>query len=156
MSWILTDFGVVRVDDQDDDLLHAHHWGCSTNGYAKHQEGGRRRARKSTYLHKLIGERMGHAYDQLMDHINGDRLDCRRANLRPATKVTNGYNAKLSDRNKSGVKGVCWAPRERMWRVYIVVEKRQISGGYFRSLEDAKAKAEQMRRELHGEFARFV
>jgi hypothetical protein len=48
-------------------------------------------------MHRLIAERMGISLLNEVDHINGDRLDNRRCNLRPATGSQNTYNRQKYD-----------------------------------------------------------
>ncbi len=45
-----------------------------------------------------------------VDHINGDTLDNRRENLRPATHQQNTWNRKLATNNTTGFKGVYRTP----------------------------------------------
>lgn len=56
---------------------------------------------RTIYLHKVIA-----GSDALNDHANGDSLDCRRANLRPASRLENGQNKKRRSDNTSGYIGV--------------------------------------------------
>lgn len=71
---------VAQIDDEDADLVLAHRWKLTAKGYAQREQrvdGGWRSVR----MHRLI---LGLAPGDLRqgDHINGDRLDNRRANLR--------------------------------------------------------------------------
>lgn len=84
-----------------------------------------------------IGFAIVHGYlPEFIDHINGDKTDNRIANLRPATKRTNGQNAKRQSNNTSGRVGVSWNKRRRQWHAYIYVGK-QIHLGWFASYEEA-------------------
>jgi hypothetical protein len=60
-----------------------------------------------------------------IDHINGNGLDNRLANLRSVPQSVNTKNMRLSKRNKSGVIGVAWIPRLKKW------EAKLSSGGKF-------------------------
>lgn len=84
-----------------------------------------------------------------IDHINGVRSDNRIANLRVATPSQNNQNMKKRIDNKSGAVGVCWHPRTKRWRATIVVNKKQISLGYFRD-KDAAIVARQAASVEHG------
>ena len=75
----------------------------------------------------------------LVGHKNGIRSDNRLSNLRPSTRSQSLLNAKLARNNSSGVKGVCWSPRDRKWRAVIVVGGRQRWLGEFVNMDDAAA-----------------
>lgn len=90
-----------------------------------------------------------------IDHINGNGLDNRIANLRLATPSQNRANSRLDARNTSGAKGVSWNSRELKWQVFIGIEGKNKSLGLF---SDKEAAAEAYRRAAtarHGAFARL-
>lgn len=75
----------------------------------------------------------------LVDHINGDGLDNRRANMRPATPAQNQQNARGRSDNASGLKGVRRLPSGR-WAAHIKAHGRRYHLGVFdTSLEAAMA-----------------
>lgn len=91
----------------------------------------------------------------LTDHINGDGLDNRRANLRPATKEQNGRNAALSRRNTSGFKGVTRSGTKGRWVALIGTgQGRQARLGTFDSAEEAARAYDAAALALWGEYAR--
>jgi hypothetical protein len=97
-AWIeLGDGKFTLVDAADVADVSGHTWSFSS-GYAKAGIGRRPRA-----LHLLLlrGDR-----DHEVDHINGNKLDNRRSNLRLATKQQNGVNRGPTKRSKTGFKGV--------------------------------------------------
>ncbi len=90
----------------------------------------------------------------VVDHINHDGMDNRRANLRPATYSQNLYHRK----NRSGAKyskykGVSWKKHNRKWEARIGFEKKEIHLGYFRSEIDAARAYDRAAKKYHGEFA---
>ena len=89
-----------------------------------------------------------------VDHVNGDGLDNRRANLRPASTAQNARNRSRPSTNRSGFKGVSWVRDRGHWRAGIKVDGRSLNLGSFADpVEAAKAYDEAARR-LHGKFAR--
>ena len=89
-----------------------------------------------------------------IDHINGDRGDNRIANLREATRSQNNANKAASPKNRSGFKGVNYAPHVKLWRARIGVDGRSIHLGHFKTREEANAAYAVAAREHFGEFGR--
>lgn len=102
------------------------------------------RDRKTIYLHREILKT-----DGLVDHVNGDPLDNRRANLRPATPRQNAANRKGS--NRSLPKGVS-ITRGRI-RAIIVADGRHRFLGYFKTVEAADAAYRDAAKAMHGAYA---
>lgn len=90
----------------------------------------------------------------MIDHINGDKLDNRIENLRPADDFTNQFNSKINVRNSSGVKGVVWCKDRDKWKVQIQKNKKTHFFGYFDNIEEAEICMKNARKTLHGEFSR--
>src|SRR5690606_8884630 len=90
---------------------------------------------------------------RVSDHINGDKLDNRRENLRICTQAENARNLKPTS-GRSMPKGVCWAPDRRRFRARIVVNYHIIQLGSFRTETEADAAYKAAAVEYFGEFAR--
>lgn len=93
------------------------------------------------------------------DHINGNRLDNRRKNLRICTRAQNNMNMRnFRSRKKlkkaSQYKGVYWngGPKAR-WSAEIRHEGTQIHLGYFKHEKDAAKKYDEAAIKLFGPFA---
>lgn len=97
------------VDDADyDALIVMGRWHANASGYAILYIQDSDSKRQIRYLHRMVMARvLGHAVGEMqVDHINADRLDCRRKNLRLASASQN-QAAKASQANSSsGQKGV--------------------------------------------------
>lgn len=89
-----------------------------------------------------------------IDHVNGNRLDNRWANLRLATQKQNSANQGIRTNNISGVKGVSWEARTKKWRAQIMVDGRAKYIGSYHTIEEAAAARRTAELELHGDFAR--
>jgi len=95
---------------------------------------------KQTMSHKVAFLWMtGRFPVEEVDHQNGNGRDNRWTNLREVTRLENNKNRRRYSNNKSGQTGVCWAKREKRWRVSISVSKQPIILGYFISKEKAIA-----------------
>lgn len=88
-----------------------------------------------------------------VDHINGNPLDNRWANLRCATKAQNEHNTGLRSNNKSGVKGVSWDKSRGRWFASITVNGKERALGRFDDIEEATKARRAAEAEHHGVFA---
>jgi hypothetical protein len=74
-----------------------------------------------------------------VDHINGDTLDNRQANLRKATTSQNGQNRKgAASHSKTGVRGV-FLLKEGGYRAEVIVNGERAYSTRFKSLAEAEA-----------------
>jgi len=89
-----------------------------------------------------------------IDHKNGNGLDCRRLNLRPATRTQNNAN-RLKCGGSSRFKGVTWDRARSKWKALIQINGIVINLGRFRSEVNAAQAYNFAADELFGEFARF-
>lgn len=91
---------------------------------------------------KMHKEVMRGIKGEVIDHINRNKLDNRRENLRVTTFSMNCYNQNLVG-GKSGVVGVY--ERNGRWRAGITINGKNIHLGYFDTMSeaiDARKKAE--------------
>lgn len=105
------------------------------------------------YLHRTL---LNAPRNLVVDHINGDRSDNRKENLRLCTSQQNSQNAKPHKDNKySNHKGVSYlksGKRKKPWRVRIHVNRREVGCGYFETEEEAIQVANEMQEKYHKEF----
>lgn len=88
-----------------------------------------------------------------IDHINGDRLDNRFANLREATVFQSAHNRRGDRGSKSGIKGVYPRRNGRAWEVWIMRRGKHHYLGQFPTPDEARRTYEKAALRLHGEFA---
>lgn len=99
-------------------------------GYAKTGWGN-----KSAFMHRML---FNPPIGLLVDHINGDKLDNRKENIRFCTKSQNAMNSVINWGHTScKIKGVSFDKKVSKYRSYIKINQKQISGGYFKKEEDA-------------------
>lgn len=108
---------------------------------------------KHVMVHRLIWLYHFGSLPEFLDHIDGDRLNNRIENLRPATRAQNNQNARLRKDNKTGQKGVRWREDQQKWHATIKADKKQYHLGYFKDFEDAKNAYLIAAQHLHGKFA---
>lgn len=89
------------------------------------------------------------------DHINGDGLDNRRANLRPASHALNCANQRLRVNNASGFKGVHLVVRSGRWRAQLGKDGARVHLGCYETAEEAARAYDVAALAAWGEFARL-
>ncbi len=105
--------------------------------------------RKLMFHRMVLGLTYGDG--KIADHINRNRLDCRRANLRVTDKAGNARNSGRKKNNTSGYKGVYPHPGSRL-RPWVAQVGRTYLG-CFETAELAAQAYDVKAKELYGEFA---
>ena len=132
------------VDDADYELLKHYKW-CCASGYAmrgsKLSDGG---YGKLIQMHREIMETPKGLFT---DHIDGDKLNNRKENLRIVNSSQNAMNS-IKKGSSSKYKGVSFFKRTKRWTAQICPNGQKIHLGYFNTeLEASKAykvKAEEL------------
>ena len=90
-------------------------------------------------IHKLTAEAflLNPENKKCVDHIDNNKQNNKPINLRFATSQENGQNAKLSSKNTSGAKGVCWNKKDNRWTAQITINRKRINLGSFINKDDA-------------------
>lgn len=137
-------------DLEDYDRICGICWHINPRGYVigRNQETG-----KNVGLHAYI---MGLPNDFLVDHAGGKptRNDCRKGNLRLATREENAHNQDLHSNNTSGVTGVYWLKREQKWSAEIYINGKKKNLGRFKEFDDAVKKRKEAEEIYFGKFSR--
>ena len=104
-------------------------------------------------LHRLLTEAPGH---RVVDHISGDTMDNRLANLRICTHKQNARNMIHSRKGSSSFRGVC--RRRNKWQAQLHTghpNDRVITVGFFSTEIEAAMAWDRAAIEHFGEFARL-
>lgn len=90
--------------------------------------------------------------ERAIDHIDGDGLNNRLANLRLATNSENLANARIRCDNKTGLKGVRLRLDTGKFEAAVRLRGKRLRRSDFLTAEEAAAWRTRKARELHGEF----
>ena len=131
----LTQNKVTQVDDEDYKHLSRYKW-CFANGYAvRANQRVNGKIQKKLSMHRVILN----APDGVpVDHINRNRLDNRKSNLRLCDSHVNNANASIRSDNTSGCRGVSWNKNNNAWVARIQIRGHRKLLGYFKTFEEAK------------------
>jgi hypothetical protein len=117
----------VQIDDIDLDRVRTRKWKITNYGYVISDVVNRQKIQ----LHRLL---LSPNDNQYVDHINRDKLDNRRVNLRICNFAENIRNRSVLKSKALQVKGVRSKKKNGLYEVRI----KQENIGYFSSLEAAK------------------
>ena len=129
------------TDIEDVELVKQYTW-CINDGYVINRDG--------ILLHRLL---MDAPLDKDVDHINHNKLDNRKCNLRIAFDYENLWNQKISKNNTSGITGVYFEKNTKKWIAKICVNRKQIFLGRFNVFEEAAKARKQAEEKYYGEFS---
>ena len=149
----LTQGRVALVDDEDYELVSRYKW-CATHMHGKWyaiRSVNRDGKKTSEYMHIVIAQSRGKG--MTVDHINGDGLDNRRANLRMATMQQQSHNRAKSRNTLNLFKGI--TVNGKGWKAQSACDGRKYYLGTFATPQEAALAYDAKARELHGEFARL-
>lgn len=155
MSWlrykIVSDYAIgifengaeVLLDVGDLEVVSAHQWHIDTLGYPRTYSEG-----LMVRLHRLLFPSIPDGY--VVDHINRNKLDNRRKNLRIVTQKENNQNIPLRSNNTSGVYGVFFDKRAKRWRSQISRDGKTTHVGVFDCFDDAVAARKAAEKKFYG------
>lgn len=89
--------------------------------------------------------------DKVVDHINQDKKDNRKQNLRAVTQQQNLFNRGVNKNNKINVKGV-YLSKQGKYVAHIVINYKRIHLGTFSNIEDAIYARQQAELKYFGEY----
>jgi hypothetical protein len=117
------DFTKVSIEDRH---LGRYYWSLTNWTYVRRRDKGG----KSILMHReVMGLGLGDS--RAVDHVNRDRLDNRRENLRVTTQAQNAQNQGSRPNSTSKHRGVSWNSSDCKWIVMHTLDGRAVYGGRF-------------------------
>lgn len=153
---LLDEYGVLNIngteflfDIEDFSVINSRNWYVDKDGYlaSSYIYNGRR---CFAMFHRII---MNAQKGQVVDHINRNRADNRKVNLRCCSKFENNLNRGRRSTNTSGVIGVHYDRKRDKWIANITYDKRRIFIGRFISKDEAVKARLRKESELFKSFA---
>ena len=130
-------------DTEDFDKISNYYWGTNCDYiYSK----------KKIYMHRLLVDCPS---DMVVDHINHNRKDNRKANLRICSQQENFQNGKLRANNTSkctGVRRYNYNNRD-CYVASISIKGKKKTLGYFETIDEAIRVRKEAEKEYYGKFA---
>ena len=142
---------IAIVDDSDYEELMRYRWHANSYGYAVCSLFNKSKETR-LFMHRVI---MNPPADMQVDHINGNKLDNRRSNLRVCTRAENSKNRKKQSTSRNTYKGVEWSKDHNAWRAKIRVGLRRLTLGSFKTEKEAAMAYNEAALRYHGEFAQL-
>ena len=128
-------------DIEDFDKIKDYYWSEDSQGYIVGKIHG-----KKIKMHQLL-------YGKGCDHIDRNRKNNQKGNLRNATQMENTQNRSIMKNNKSGFTGIYYDKKKDGWCVQITVSKKQMYLGCFFNKDEAVRTRLEAESKYFGEFA---
>lgn len=119
------------ISKSDKEIAEKIFWRKTEYGYAR---GKNPSTGKDVLLHKHITQT---TKETVIDHINRNKLDCRRSNMRIADSQINSLNRNPPRNSLTGYKGVSFDVRSGKYKAYIKIDRKQFNLGLFDTPERA-------------------
>jgi len=137
---------LALIDTEDLKFIKQCYWGFDGWGYLHGRING-----KLARMHRhLLGFPSG-----VVDHINRNKMDNRKANLRIGTQRDNSRNLSIAKNNTSGATGVYRIKDSKVnnWTAEIMVNRNKVYLGRFETIDEAKKVRKQAEIKYFGEYA---
>lgn len=151
-SSLINDTVVVDNDDVPLILSYGRYVTINNGGYAlmwwKNSE---------LFIHRLVmglPQRYDTVSKLISDHKDGNRLDCRKQNLRVCKKELNPINCKTYKNNTSGKKGISWNKKLNKWQVNLQHGGKNNYLGVYINFQEAVQVRKDAEIKFFGEFNR--
>lgn len=112
-----------------------------------------RNGNSNILLHQYL---MNCPKDKVVDHIDGNPLNCIKSNMRVCSTFQNNRNHKVSKNNTSGYTGIHYYKRVNKYVASIYHDSKRVHLGYFNTLEEAIEVRKEAEEKYFGEYRREV
>lgn len=123
-------------DVEDYDLIKHYYWSTTSTGYIQSTKRPSENNGIAMFFHRLVMGKTNIREDEV-DHINRDKKDNRKENLRVCSHAQNMKNSSMQKNNKSGYLGVYWSKKDKSWYSQITLNRKHIHLGYTKTKEEA-------------------
>jgi hypothetical protein len=143
----VTIVGYATVDAADAAWASQWMWRLNSGGYVIRSERPAGEPKRVYRMHReLLGLVRGDGLEG--DHINFDRTDNRRSNLRVATETGNRQHRKSYAGSTSKYRGVSWKEPLQKWQAAVRINGKSQYLGVFEAEEEAARVASEARRQF--------
>lgn len=143
------------VDDEDFEYLNQWKW-YYNKGYAcRNVNKGLINGTKKIIVEAMHRRILGIQDSREIDHIDCDKLNNQRSNLRYCSSQENKWNRPRFKNNTSGYKGVFWHKRVNKFMAAICINYKLKHIGYFDTAEEAAIAYKKEAEKNHGDFFRL-
>ena len=132
----------AKIDNEDVEKVRKYKWYIDKNGYIKTG------VNNKIFLHRYI---MNCPDELVVDHINHDKTDNRKCNLRICSVSENNMNSKMKN-NKLGIRNIFYSKKDKCY-VCKIKKNGKTYAKYSKDLEFLIQWRNEKLKELHGEFA---
>lgn len=140
----LNDGRFFQFDKEDYERIKEFKWIVNSDGYVLKANNC------NESMHRFL---MGYPKGMEVDHINHNKLDNRKSNLRICTHQQNVMNIERKKKSNSGHKGIFYSEKYNKYLAHIGYNKKLIHLGTFDTLEEALEVRKKAELEYFGEFA---
>ena len=140
----------VLIDVKDLEVALQYHWYKDCSGYPQANPWNAKQKKKEHIrLHRLL---MNPPNGMVVDHINHNKLDNRRSNLRLCSQQENSFNQSLNSKNMTGYKGVVKCKSSGRYHAFIKKNQKTRFLGSYETKEEAAQVRASAAFSLFGEF----